>query len=173
MFEAINELAGAEVGDVLFTFGWNAELVYCPRCDTDKTADSFSTSGKTCKSERRVDTYCRLCRAAISRVWAAANRPAIRARVRASQIKCVYGVTQEQVFARFEAQGRKCAACGSETSGSKLGWCTEHDHATKKFRGVVCHPCNSTIGFSKESIPRLLACAAYLKRASEGEQCQN
>ena len=87
-------------------------------------------------------------------------------------MKCVYGVTPEEVNARFEEQGRRCAACGAETSGSKLGWCTEHNHATKKFRGVVCHPCNSTIGFSKESVERLLACVAYLQRNEEAPSCQ-
>lgn len=47
-------------------------------------------------------------------------------------------------------------------SPSKMGWHTDHDHKTKKVRGILCHACNSGLGLVKEDVTRLLALAQYL-----------
>lgn len=57
-------------------------------------------------------------------------------------LKRKFGITRAQWGAIFEAQGRKCAICGSTTPRSKWGWHTDHDHVSGKVRGILCWPCN-------------------------------
>lgn len=42
-------------------------------------------------------------------------------------------------------------------------WCADHDHATGKFRGWLCHKCNLGLGNLNDSISILEACIKYLK----------
>ena len=72
---------------------------------------------------------------------------------------------------QFDRQGRKCAACGSSEhknpcTNGEGGWCADHDHHTKQFRGVVCWPCNMALGFVADSAARLRALADYLENAA-------
>ena len=77
-----------------------------------------------------------------------------------------YNLTPNDWELLFEIQGRVCACCGSPDPGYKKGWATDHDHKTGHFRGILCPPCNSTIGFARESSARLRAAADYLERSS-------
>jgi len=65
---------------------------------------------------------------------------------RAEHIKKRYGMTIEAWEALFAAQGRCCAICKADESGWKRAWHTDHDHVTGKVRGILCHPCNRTLG---------------------------
>lgn len=52
-----------------------------------------------------------------------------------------YGVEPE-VYHEHVKKG--CAICGSKISlGGKRKLCIDHDHATGKFRGLLCNDCNS------------------------------
>jgi predicted nucleic acid-binding Zn ribbon protein len=42
-------------------------------------------------------------------------------------------------------QSPLCEICGEEISFRKL--CLDHNHTTKKFRGVLCIRCNNLVGF--------------------------
>lgn len=54
-----------------------------------------------------------------------------------------------------------CDACG----GSKCGrWNFDHDHTTKKFRGIVGGNCNRAIGMVKDNPDALRSIATYLER---------
>jgi hypothetical protein len=43
--------------------------------------------------------------------------------------------------------------------------CVDHDHATRKFRGLICSACNKILGIAKDSEETLLNASAYLKRS--------
>jgi len=74
-----------------------------------------------------------------------------------------YGISLEDKEKIFSSQGRKCACCGNSEPGSKKGWHIDHDHSTKTIRGVLCHPCNVTLGCSKEDIKRLRSLVDYIR----------
>ena len=40
----------------------------------------------------------------------------------------------------------------------------DHDHATGKFRGLLCSPCNTSLGFLKENPERIRGLATYIER---------
>lgn len=84
----------------------------------------------------------------------------------------VYGLTSKQWDAMFDRQGGKCPICDIDLpkygdSKGRRAAAIDHDHKTKRVRGLVCHVCNrSKIGKNTvESTKRLLA---YLKSDFDG-----
>jgi hypothetical protein len=59
----------------------------------------------------------------------------------------------------------KCEICGTLASELKHGLHFDHDHATGKFRGWLCHGCNTSLGFMKDDIELLLRMVEYLKNS--------
>lgn len=59
----------------------------------------------------------------------------------------------------LEAQDCKCLICGLESQ--KLY--TDHDHATDKIRGLICHKCNTALGNARDDQDILRNAANYLE----------
>jgi hypothetical protein len=74
-----------------------------------------------------------------------------------------YGISAEEWQKLFETQGSCCAICRTPEPGSQ-DWHTDHDHATKVVRGILCFNCNIGLGKFKESSDLLLEAADYLDR---------
>lgn len=56
----------------------------------------------------------------------------------------------------------KCMACGHRPDNLKE-LAIDHDHETGKYRGVLCHSCNKTLGMAKDSLERLASLMLYLE----------
>lgn len=92
-----------------------------------------------------------------------AYKVANREKISEQQRKRKYGLSQQDWDVMFEAQGRKCKGCETDTPGSKYGWHTDHCHTTNKVRGILCHHCNLALGNVKDSISTLRRLASYLE----------
>jgi len=68
------------------------------------------------------------------------KRKADSARVRARALMRQYGITAEQYDKMLARQGGKCAMCGRPPKKIRLA--VEHDHKTKRVRGLTCYRCN-------------------------------
>lgn len=80
-----------------------------------------------------------------------------------SAIKRKYGLTQDDWETMFIAQRGCCAMCSSPVPGRKQGWHTDHNHTTKKVRGILCHTCNAALGVLEN--PALVAIGnTYLEK---------
>jgi hypothetical protein len=77
-----------------------------------------------------------------------------------------YGITPEEFWARFEAQGRKCACCSSKSYQGR-GWCVDHDHASGHVRGILCGKCNLGIGQLGDTAASVRKAYEYLIRTSQ------
>ena len=74
-----------------------------------------------------------------------AARRRSESRSHARMVQSTYGITQEQYWAIYGAQGGKCAICQVATGKTKR-LAVDHDHTTGEVRGLLCGPCNQTIG---------------------------
>lgn len=112
-------------------------------------------------------------RARKSRIWHHQNRDRALARqkkyrdenpdkVRATQRKSRYGVTQEQYDNLLIEQAYCCAICVlPPRKGRPLS--VDHCHTTGKIRGLLCNKCNLTLGRFGDDLAGIMRVAAYLK----------
>lgn len=85
---------------------------------------------------------------------------------RASLLRFNYGMTLSRWDSIYTAQGGLCIICRQPRRGGKIGdigLYVDHDHATGKVRGLLCHMCNVGIGHFNEDVALLEAAIAYLK----------
>jgi len=95
--------------------------------------------------------------------------PGYSARQKAANWK-VYGITNDDGspfqlndFNRaFQIQGGRCKGCLRHQSELSRPLGADHDHATGKFRGLLCHSCNVALGLLKDSRVILQTLINYL-----------
>lgn len=61
---------------------------------------------------------------------------------RAHNLKTRYGINPEEVEAMLAKQNGLCPLCGKPPKRV----CVDHDHATGRVRGILCHGCNVGLG---------------------------
>lgn len=88
-----------------------------------------------------------------------------------NHLRRTYGISYDDYFAIYSAQGEACAICGRselrrEQSGKRkqiLPLFVDHDHTTGKVRGLLCSKCNSGLGMFEDNIDSLITAISYLK----------
>lgn len=83
-------------------------------------------------------------------------------RTRTRWLKYRYGISSEDYNLLLESQNHKCAICKKEQSEK---FCVDHCHQTKKIRGLLCHKCNTTLGFVNDDLEILHTMIVYLKNS--------
>jgi hypothetical protein len=152
----------------------NVMMIICNDCGP-KDSSEFS---KDSRKKNGCQAYCKPCAALrVAKAREANPEPYEAARKRYEErnpqrhLRCKIGITLADKRDMFEQQGFKCAACESTAHNNpanqgESGWCADHDHITKQFRGVLCWPCNVALGHAGDSADRLRALAAYLDNAA-------
>lgn len=69
------------------------------------------------------------------------------------------GMKRADFNAMRAAQGGRCAICNTAAT-----LCADHCHRTGVVRGLLCSPCNLSIGKMKDDPVRLRSAADYLER---------
>jgi hypothetical protein len=81
-----------------------------------------------------------------------------------------YGISLDDYEALLTKQGGVCAIClrpeTATRAGTLLRLHVDHDHATRKVRGLLCNRCNRMLGVMGEDAARLRRAADYLDGAS-------
>lgn len=97
-----------------------------------------------------------------------AHRIANSAYYRDLEFRRNFGLSLAEYQAMHDAQKGLCAICEQPENGKRgaaLKWlAVDHDHTTKKIRALLCQACNQAIGKMDDSIERLEAAIAYLRR---------
>lgn len=76
------------------------------------------------------------------------------------RLKSLYGIALREYKRLLKAQKGVCAVCQRPPKTRKLA--VDHDHKTKKVRGLLCHICNRfRVGMN--TLETALAVVAYLK----------
>lgn len=76
-----------------------------------------------------------------------------------------YGLTIQHFKQLFDDQKGLCPICDKAV---KL--CVDHCHQTKKVRGLLCHRCNTGIGYLGDSISNLERAGDYLRRSAQKQE---
>lgn len=83
--------------------------------------------------------------------------------------KASHGISLNEFRIREDRQGGVCAICRLPQSGGRgERLYVDHDHATGKIRGLLCHSCNSGIGMLGDSPERIDRASKYLRDSSRG-----
>lgn len=163
-----------------------ADLRTCHRCQRELP---FSEFHRESRNSTGLQRWCRTCanswrreyyRATPERrrrsnvtkaVYYARNRERLIRRNRKTEILRKYGLSWEEHERILAAQGGVCALCGASEPRGKGWWHVDHDHATKRVRGLLCHLCNTQLGvyqkFPKKVGPARLA--TYLEIQEIGD----
>ena len=77
--------------------------------------------------------------------------------------KYKYGITVDEYEAMLVEQDHRCKICGTKDEESSRGKLyVDHDHKTKKVRGLLCHGCNTGLGAFKDNAEFLKSAIQYL-----------
>ena len=71
---------------------------------------------------------------------------------RKRSLKRLYNITIEDYDLMLRDQEYGCAICGTDKPGGMGRFHVDHDHKTGRVRGLLCHRCNSILGYSGDSI---------------------
>ena len=82
-----------------------------------------------------------------------------------SRIKYRYGISKEEFNLILEKQNHICPICGESFDLRKKY--IDHDHSTKKVRGIVHMQCNTLMGLAKDNPQILENAATYLRNSKE------
>jgi hypothetical protein len=79
-----------------------------------------------------------------------------------------YGITFDDYIVMLVSQNGVCAICGkSESAVNQYGikrLAVDHDHITKRVRGLLCSKCNRALVLLNDDIGRMLRAISYLSK---------
>jgi hypothetical protein len=84
-------------------------------------------------------------------------------------LRASYGITEAQYLEMYQQQQGRCAICGCEKD--KLF--VDHDHKTGKVRKLLCHQCNTGIGYLQDDWSLIRKAANYVLDCSMEHQVQD
>ncbi|MBV9646604.1 MAG: endonuclease VII domain-containing protein [Candidatus Eremiobacteraeota bacterium] len=103
-----------------------------------------------------------------------------RAKQRANRFRRTYGASLAFLQLLLHKQNDRCGICArpwQECRPAKIARYdrggffnhvyVDHDHATGKIRGLLCHACNTAIGLFDDRIDWLLSAVRYLEEFGE------
>jgi len=97
------------------------------------------------------------------RKWQRDNYPRLALKRRADHLKRAYGITEAEYLDLYDAQGGRCAICGTHRESYVRNLHLDHSHLTGSARGLLCAPCNQVLGWGKDDPSLFLKAAEYLQ----------
>lgn len=144
----------------------------CNKCGIGKTSQDFYQ-----RSSGSLYRQCKTCHDLATTSWAKQNPDKMR-EIQKSYKKRnpehyanhhlikKYGITLEDKKTMFSNQGGVCDVCNHvfiDLSDAHV----DHNHTTKKVRGLLCHQCNVALGLLKEDKIRIDGLRYYLAKHGE------
>lgn len=88
----------------------------------------------------------------------------------ARHLKRTFNLSVDDYTALLKQQDGKCAMCGTSNPGErKKHFAVDHCHKTGQIRGLLCTPCNTSLGIFEKYAD---ACIKYLTNTAESKQME-
>jgi hypothetical protein len=84
-------------------------------------------------------------------------------KLRDNRLQKAYDISADDYHIMFENQNGRCAICNKDFSFVIKNLNVDHDHITRKVRGLLCNKCNLGLGQFKDDPKLLLKAADYVK----------
>ncbi len=136
---------------------------YCKPCTSLRAHRRYEGLDKQRQKQYAHDYYMRTRETRLAKQkerWAALPEDERKRISRERQIKHMYGITLVEYDEMFTTQNGVCAIC-AEPPETVLH--VDHDHATGNVRGLLCSPCNTSLGGFRDNPTLLMAAVAYLE----------
>jgi hypothetical protein len=72
-----------------------------------------------------------------------------------------YGISRAKFEELYDKQLGRCAICLLPLSETRIH--VDHDHKTRKIRGLLCNTCNPGLGYFRDDPAMLERAAAYIR----------
>ncbi len=129
----------------------------CTKCKKVLLASRFYTNGK-----KGLSSWCKECEKERRRKYHYKNKEKETLAHRKWCIKNTYGLTLKQYDQMLDAQDGTCKICNKVNRDGRRLY-IDHNHETNEVRGLLCHKCNSLLGFVNDDIYILSKIIDYLK----------
>lgn len=108
-------------------------------------------------------------RAAIrARIYYWLHRPEVQEKIKWRRLEKIYGLSKAGYMEIFRKQKGRCAICRKKPSKKVMAGNgmldVDHNHKTKKIRGLLCRSCNMALGSFRDNLKLFQAAARYLRR---------
>lgn len=152
----------------------------CNKCDKPGTVDDFYAHGAY------IDRQCKTCYGKKAAAWDKTNANRKREIRRESakkryqerpdlhknrRLKTTYGITLDDYNRMLSAQSGVCAICKNPETATWRGkpkpLAVDHDHTTKKIRGLLCANCNQGLGLGRDGVELFQEMIDYLDTARQ------
>lgn len=107
----------------------------------------------------------RLKTAEFGKLWYEKHRDSCLLKMRNTTLLRKYGITEEDYQIILKSQNYCCAICKSPDPGrADKNFKVDHNHITKKVRGLLCNNCNAGLGFFSDRFDLLVEAGVYLMK---------
>ena len=130
----------------------------CSKCGSRERIPRYRSVDK--KRQNKPETRCRPCFNEYQKEWRSRRPEPHRQRIRKHNF-LKYGIDPIEAE-RLVSTAKHCQICMVDKPGGGGGWHLDHDHKSKKIRGVLCMNCNRGLGHFKDDVCNLLNAVDYL-----------
>lgn len=138
-------------------------LYTCKKCGNDNLlSDEMKWSP--------LPSWCKNCFKKYGKEYKEVHSTTVRQN-RNKTFKYKYGITIEKYEQMLLEQENKCLACERNFS-EQIRPDVDHNHLTKKVRGILCHSCNLALGYLKDNEDIIQRLLDYIKNSKvvQGEE---
>jgi hypothetical protein len=148
----------------------------CNKCGMEQPVTEFFKSGKNKSGKEKIRGDCKTCAKKSTREWQIKNKSEYNnymaswraknpSKQHSAEIKRRYGLTILEYDQILINQGYRCKICDKKhdplTKRGRLY--VDHDHSTRRVRGLLCGKCNVAIGNFDDNVKLLEKAIEYLK----------
>lgn len=133
----------------------------CISCGMKRQAGDFVASKQ---AKEGVQGYCRICQKKYNKEYRDKYYNPHKEKLR--KIKYEYGLEADDYYKMINNQNNKCIICNRKGGKGKYSLHIDHDHKTRKVRGLLCWKCNSALGAFNDNITSLKNAIKYINKHS-------